>query len=170
MDEEHVAQTTPQGSQLDAVEHGHEDRDVNVRSIMGWLTFVGVFTAVTLVGITLLFKTLNAVNSRNDKLPSPLFVEKQLPPPPYIEGLIVNGKVHGMTQHLLEVRKRESAMLEKWKLGKSDAQTWSVPISDDMVAEVAKENPRVATEATDEDFLREYPSDGSGGLRSDFRQ
>jgi hypothetical protein len=129
-DELHVTQTTPQGSQDDAVEHGHEERDADVGSIMKWLIGVGVFAAATLVGIAVLYNLLAASNANRYEVPL-LYVEQSGPVKPVIEGLIVGGKDNaahatvggqraGMTEHLAAVRKREADDLKRWGLNSTD--------------------------------------------------
>lgn len=162
-DELRVDQTTPQGSQDNAVDNGHEERDTNVGGIMKWLTGTGILALFTLGLVVGIFKVLDRVTDSQVK-PSPMFQEQKLPPAPYIEGLIVKGERAGMTEHQYEVRKRESAELTRWKMGESDPYVWSVPISPDEVKEIP-DQPAGDAAATDKMFSAGNFSDASGGLK-----
>ena len=167
-DEFRVDQTTPQGSQLDAVEHGHEDRDANVGGIMKWLIGTGILAAVSLALVVGIFKVLDRVTDSPVK-PSPMFQEAKLPPAPYIEGLVVKGERAGMTEHLVRVRQRESQQLAGWKMGESDVHNWSVPLKDSDAAGIAGA-PKGDATATDRSFYEGQLSDSSGGLKPTLRR
>jgi hypothetical protein len=224
-DELRVTQTTPQGSQEDAVEHGHEERDANVGSIMKWLIGVGVFAAATLVGIVILYNVLTAANANRYATPT-LYVEQKKPVLPAIEGLVIGGVRAGMTEHLAAVREREATYLNRWGMkvptlahgpsrvegdgdhspqgngatgghsgvdesghvqqgghqteqghghNSADMQSQVLPtefrieITDAMVAEVTRENPRSAGSSAGagraDSFWQGGMSDSSGGLK-----
>jgi hypothetical protein len=164
-DEFRVNQTTPQGSQGNAVEHGHEERDANVGGIMKWLIATGVIAAVAMLLVVGIFKGLEYATEQPGR-PSPLYQKNKLPPAPYIEGLVVKGERAGMTEHLFKVRMRESEQLARWQLGESDPHTWSVPMSPQAVRDVPTQ-PAGDTAATDQMFNQGQLNDASGGLRND---
>lgn len=166
-DEFRVNQTTPQGSQNNAVEHGHEERDANVGGIMKWLIATGVVAVVSLMLVVGIFKALDHLTDTPSR-PSPLYMkgEDRLKnmPGPYIEGLVVKGERAGMTEHLLRMRKRESAELARWQMGKSDPDTWSVPMDEQATRDIPMQPAGDAT-ATDKMFNQGQISDASGGLK-----
>lgn len=175
-----VDQTTPQGSQDNAVEFGHEERDTNVGGIMKWLIGTGILAVFTLGLVVGIFKVLDHVTDSQVK-PSPMFVEAQMPPAPYIEGLAFTARDKhgipirggdgvplvdraGMTEHLQDVREHESAELERWKMGESDPYMWHVPIEKDETKEVP-DQPKGDEAKTDKMFEDGQLSDASGGLK-----
>ena len=179
-DELRVDQTTPQGSQENAVEFGHEERDTNVGGIMKWFIGTGLLAVFTLALVVGIFKTLDHVTDSQVK-PSPMFVEDRMPPAPYIEGLsyrvrdkdgkpiVKHGRdvVHraGMTEHLMDVREDESKTLQSWNLGESDPYTWSVPMEKIETGEVPQQ-PGGDEAKTDRMFMDGQLSDASGGMKT----
>lgn len=166
-DELRVDQTTPQGSQENAVEHGHEERDANVGGIMKWLVGTGIVAAVALAFVVVIFKTLDRVTD-TPSVPSPLLLAPkarlQKVQGPYIEGLVVDGERSGMTEHLLRVRRHESEQLASWKLGESDVYTWSVPLQNSDARGITGA-PAGDEAGTDWMFGQGQLSDASGGMK-----
>ena len=166
-DELRVDQTTPQGSQDNAVEFGHEERDAHVGGIMKWLVGTGILGAVSLALVVGIFKVLDRVTD-SQVAPSPMVVPAKARlvkmPGPYVEGLVVDGQRSGMTEHLLRVRRHESEQLTAWHLGDSDEFTWTVPLKKKDVADVAGSPAGNETDAN-EMFVRGQLSDSSGGLK-----
>src|SRR5262245_64649282 len=78
-------ETTPQGTQADAVPFGHEARDMNLRQVIGW--FVGTAVSTIIIQIIFFFGWLqwNAIAQTRQPLPSPLFAVPQVPPAPRLE-------------------------------------------------------------------------------------
>lgn len=76
-DELHVDKTTPQGTQEAGVDHGHENRDVKMRPLMGWFGGLAVLMIVVFLSMWGLFGILASYESSRDVLPSPLFTTRQ---------------------------------------------------------------------------------------------
>jgi hypothetical protein len=81
-DEVAVSETTPQGTQENGVAKGHDERDINLRAIMGWFAGLAVMTVVAFAVMYGMFVLLANREEKQDILPSPLFAKRQRPPEP----------------------------------------------------------------------------------------
>jgi len=189
-------QTTPQGTQQNAVVYGHDDRDVFVGSVIRWLVGVGIGTAIIIGILAVLFGVMKRGYEANDRIPSPLFVENQIPPRPRIEGFTIfddEGKsaemrdvtpdrIEGFTiygkdgkpikfrdgtpEHLAAVRGYEENTLKKFGLGKVDEHNQSTNITPQMALNLADKIPAAKSAPADEKSAG-LMSDASGGTLID---
>lgn len=81
VEEFHVEHTTPQGTQADGVEFGHENRDVKLRALLAWFTGLVVMMIVVFVAMWGLFAGLAAYQSGHDVMPTPMYTAGQHIPP-----------------------------------------------------------------------------------------
>lgn len=129
-DEVIVSQTTPQGTQENGVEYGHDMRDINVGSIMRWLVGTGVGVGLVLAFLVGLYRYMDNTHDYMDELPSPLFAKNAKPPVPRIEGFMMAddyGPLHafpigkaiprdGTPEEMAVVRQEELAKLKSYGL------------------------------------------------------
>ena len=92
--EEHYApdQTSPQGTQEGGLEHGHEEADVNIRSFVNWMIGLIASTLICILVLAVVFQVLLARERAKEKLPSPLFSQRQTPPEPRVFPNIVDDQ------------------------------------------------------------------------------
>lgn len=76
--------TTPQGTQAEGVEHGHENLDVNFRSLLLWFGGLAIGLAVTFIVAAAAFEWWSAWagGAVAEPLPSEVFARQQTPPLP----------------------------------------------------------------------------------------
>src|SRR5262245_43457520 len=76
--------TTPQGTQSYGVEHGHEETDVNPRTIIDWLAGLAVCVVVISLALYGSFMAWRSYERGMVKPPSPVFAVREEPPSPRI--------------------------------------------------------------------------------------
>lgn len=169
-DDEHVSpsRTMPQGTQENGVEHGHEERDVNLPALIRW----GVGLVVLTVAVQLLlwgvFYLLLAREKTKDRFPSQLFVTKQVPPLPRLVPNPVDaserpaGPLQDPMEHLQEFRVREDRSLER--LGLIDSSTGLPHLPDSALEALVPPGDRTGARTPLE---QPAPSDSSGGLNTE---
>jgi len=165
--------TTPQGTQENAVLYGHDDRDVFVGSIMRWLVGVGVGAAVLIGILVVLFGVMKRRYEADDRIPSPLFASKQLPPKPRIEGFAIYDEYgrtteprDGTPEHMAVVREQEAADLKSFGLGETDPDNYSTKITPQMASKLSGKMS-VAKAAPKSEDSAGLMSDASGGTLID---
>src|SRR3989442_1046302 len=77
-------QTTPQGTQEEGVDFGHEERDVNLGSILGWFAALGAIVGVVVLLLWGVFSMWTQTPNTKDAVPSPVFARKRRYPAPLI--------------------------------------------------------------------------------------
>src|SRR5687768_8346694 len=82
LDETLVSVTTPQGTQEQGVERGHDDRDIDIRAVMVWLRSLAIMAVVAILAMWGMFAGLSALQEKKDILPSPLFLTERQPAVP----------------------------------------------------------------------------------------
>ena len=116
--------TTPQGTQTEGVEHGHENLDVNFRSLTLWFGGLAVGLAVTFVVATLAFETWSSTAEGAKPLPSPVFARQQTPPLPRLLPNPTDFPGHPLPDPPTIMREwRKSQLEEAEKYGLANAQT-----------------------------------------------
>jgi hypothetical protein len=81
-DELEVEETTPQGTQENGVDKGHDERDVDLGAILRWFMGLAALAAVAILGMWGMFVFLAKREEVKDIVPSPLFVAQRQPQPP----------------------------------------------------------------------------------------
>jgi hypothetical protein len=76
--------TTPQGTQAEGVEHGHEGQDVIFGPIFWWFGGLSIFMGLSLIILHVTMGMWTARDVRENQLPSPLFAEQREMPAPRI--------------------------------------------------------------------------------------
>src|SRR5438874_11098037 len=83
--DEHIPdQTTPQGTQEAGVETGHEAHDLNFPVVFRWFIGLVLFAAASQVLLMSAVYFWNRHAEATDRLPSPLFGARQVPPEPRV--------------------------------------------------------------------------------------
>jgi hypothetical protein len=83
--EEHPEFTIPQGTQAYAVEHGHEDRDVDIGNLLSWFGgLMGGLILSILLMRAFFFAIIGHENEEKGQIPSPLFAQRVEPPLPHL--------------------------------------------------------------------------------------
>src|SRR2546422_628658 len=77
-------ETTPQGTQEEGVEQGHEERDVNLRAILGWFAALGAVVVVVVLLLWGVFEMWARSAPKEDLPPSPVFAREPHYPAPLI--------------------------------------------------------------------------------------
>src|SRR5712691_10891585 len=135
--------TTFQWAPGPGVEHGHEGTDANLRSIVQWLLITGVFMFLSIVVLWWTFDLWAGYETRNEKLPSPLFARPQVPPEPRVMPNPVDSNAHpdepmrGPSALLSDHRRVEDAELKQYGL---EDPTGAPQLPPDAVATVLAAN------------------------------
>jgi hypothetical protein len=146
-DDEHFAPavTTPQGTQAYAVDGGYEERDVNLKAVVGWFAGLSVATFVIIVALGATFRLMVSYQEKQRPVPSPIFAAPQVPPEPRLIPNPVGFKV-SETQPLPnpidvhnEEKQREDAELAK--LGLIDPATGLPRLPEQIIRSVATAQP-----------------------------
>jgi hypothetical protein len=176
-EDEHVAPalTTPQGTQANGVEHGHEGRDILFGPLVKWFIGLGLFLGLTVLLGTATFRLWGAEVAREDQLPSPLFAQQGAPPEPRIlpnpidSGLNPMEHVKEYPESLPQERLREAQAAEQ--IGVLDARTGLPILSDRVVSEVVSRYGTAggAASATHNPVQDLMPSGSSGGTVTEDR-
>ncbi len=140
LEAEHTAprRTLPQGTQLRAVDHGHEERDVRYGSVVAWFSALALLTAVVFVFILFMFQFLLRFNEERDRIPSPIFTERTPPPAPRLLPNRIDDPpdprrpLRHPTEYGTEERDREARQLRD--LGLADPQTGLPTIPPEVAA------------------------------------
>ena len=84
LQDEHYAPsvTMPQGTQAEGVEHGHEERDIQAPMLVRWFGLMMVALVAQIALLWGLYSYMGATSARVDMLPSELFGQRTVPPPP----------------------------------------------------------------------------------------
>ena len=179
---QHHEVTTPQGTQENGVEHGHEHRDLNIRALIAW--FVGLFALIfaTLLLLWGMFDGLAFWENRKDRLPSPMFAERREPPLPRIlpnpadsrdnpQAPFTGPGEYGQQELREEERKAEA-------LGLMDSQTGLPRIPEALATEAMELGAPATATASPGDpdvwppqdgLSQPFPSDSSGGWNLENR-
>lgn len=171
--------TTPQGTQENAVERGHEGRDIDFRKIVGWFTALVVLIVVVQFLLWGQFRLLKSRADRRDVLPSPLFSIPQPPPEPRLLPNPVESRQNPTepprgpgTTAVLDFRQEDEA-LERHGLW--DTKTGRPRLPDAVVKSLTRpQTPAgggagVGAQGVKDPLHLEMPSDASGGLSMENR-
>jgi len=160
--EQAPAQTTPQGSQKEGVEHGHEGTDVDLRSVIQWFSLVALTMAASIAVMWWVFHAWSAYEETTERLPSPLFGQQQVPPLPQVLPNLADTRAHqermrGPSELLRDYRQQEDQALIRAGLEAPDGRPQLPPAA--MAA-----LPRQPTTSTlFSGLTRPMPSSSSGG-------
>jgi len=176
---EHFAptRTTPQGTQADGVEHGHEERDIYLPAIIRWFAVLGITVGVVFTVMWGFMTVMTGRAGRNQVpavfetrqtpptprlLPNPVddpaTPTKPIPMPPEIMAQIINEENHALQQ-----------------IGLQDSATGLPHIPPDAAATVARQAAPLGSgaaavdPAADTGVIQWMPSDASGGTRMENR-
>ena len=83
-DDEHLIPTVtlPQGTQEHGVDHGHEQRDIQVPALVRWFGGLAIVTALLMAIMGAAFWGMQRREAAGDVPPSPIFTQRQQPPRP----------------------------------------------------------------------------------------
>jgi len=175
-EEDAPLRTTPQGTQEYGVVNGHEERDVNFRSVIGWFAALGVSTVVIIGVLFGMFRGLEWWQRSQERLPSPLFAQRQEPPLPRLLPNPVDARLSprlgllGPIEYHDDVKKAEDVELLRMGLLNKDTGLPELPaqaVADLTGAPAAGAPP---TTGAPEDALRQaIPADSSGGTTLEDR-
>jgi hypothetical protein len=182
-DERAPDRTTPQGTQAESVEHGHEGVDVDLPQVFAWFGGLLIFTIVVQILLWGTFKWWLARADMADKLPSPLFAIRQTPPPPRIEPNPVDYPVTPVSNPRAaqpDYPERPPGFHEKekqeaQKLGLEDEKTGLPKLPEQAVAKVLATAHGPASSRTPggqpagPELEQPMPSYPSGGTRTEDR-
>lgn len=169
-DDEHIApsRTMPQGTQEHGVDHGHEERDVNLPALLRWAAGLVVLTVAVQLFLWGVFYLLLARETTKDVFPSQLFVAKQVPPLPRLVPNPVDarerpvGPLQDPMEHLQEFLKREDRSLER--LGLIDGSTGLPRLPDSALEALVPPGARTGVRTL---VVQPAPSDSSGGTTTE---
>jgi hypothetical protein len=133
---EHIApeRTTPQGTQAQGVEHGHEAVDVDFRSLFFWFGGLAAGLAITFLGVMAAYGWWFARAGRHDTLPSQVFAQQQTPPLPRLLPNPTDFPGRPLPEPPVIMRAwRESQQKLAQKYGLADAKT-GLPVLPDSAA------------------------------------
>jgi hypothetical protein len=144
-DEERAPErTTPQGTQEGGVDHGHEVADMDLAQVGGWFLGLAVTCLVSMVLLWATFRWWSSTNARNEQLPSQLFAQREVPPPPrilpnpvdYPENQMTNPRADApdYPETLPGERERQDKALQQ--LGLQDPSTGLPVLPESAVARV----------------------------------
>jgi hypothetical protein len=175
--------TTPQGTQAQGVEFGHEGRDLSFRPIFYWFGGFLIFLGLSLLMLHTTMGLWTAKEARETALPSPLFAQQQEIPAPRILPNPIDSGLNPM-----EVGQRypealpadhEQEMEDAVRVGVVDATTREPALPTGAVSKVLSQNgaagggapaPAGAGEQGATSAVRELmPSDSSGGRAMEDR-
>jgi len=77
-------ETTPQGTQEEGVEYGHEEKDIDLRATLGWFAALGVTVVTVVVLLWGVFELWLHQTPKEELPPSPVFAQGTRYPAPYI--------------------------------------------------------------------------------------
>lgn len=86
LEDEHIApaRTTPQGTQENGVEFGHEERDTSIRELLVWFGGLIGFMLVVVIALWGVYSVWQNSVRQAEELPSPLFGVRPVPPEPRV--------------------------------------------------------------------------------------
>jgi hypothetical protein len=122
-DEPLPARTTPQGTQANGVDHGHEERDVDFRAIVKWFAGLAISLAIIMPVVWFGLQAALPLIEGGDRPTSAVFAEQwELPAPrvlpnpfdsPLDRVTSLPQPLLGPAQYLNEYRRTEDAALVK---------------------------------------------------------
>ena len=143
-DEQVPERTTPQGTQEGGVEHGHEATDASLPQIGGWFLGLALTCIISQILIWATFQWWVSTAANKDRLPSPFFAQRQVPPPPRIQPNPIDYPENQMTNPRADApdypetlpgeRQREDQQLQR--LGLQDQATGLPRLPEQAVATV----------------------------------
>ena len=160
LDETLVSVTTPQGTQEQGVESGHDDRDIDIRAVMVWLRSLAIMAIVSILAMWGMFVGLSALQEPKDVVSSPFFLTKNQPRPPHPRLLPEPWEA------LDQETKQENMQLEKYHLVDEKGD----PKLPDNAVGLVKEAQNQGTAQNQQTWqtMRAMPSDSSGGTKMEL--
>jgi hypothetical protein len=154
-EETHVTVTTPQGTQEQGVESGHDDRDIDIRAVMIWLRSLAIMAVVAILAMWGMFVGLSALQEKKDVVPSSLYLSEKQPPLPQPRLLPEPWEA------LKQETKAENNKIEKYNLADAKGN----PKLPDNAVSLVKDAPTQGATANQPTWqtMQEMPSDSSGG-------
>jgi hypothetical protein len=169
--------TTPQGTQAEGVEHGHENLDVNFRSLMLWFGGLAIGLAVTFIVATAAFEWWSSLAGGTEPLPSEVFARQQTPPLPRLLPNPTDFPGHPLPEPRVIMQAwREQQELLAQQYGLADPRTGLPALPKSAAAAVlaaaggaaGRRAPASAPAATDA-LQQPMPSGASGGTATENR-
>lgn len=177
--------TTPQGTQAQGVEYGHEGKDLIFRPIFYWFGGFLVFLGLSLILLHTTLGLWTAREARETALPSPLFAQQpQIPAPRILPNPIDSGlnPMEEGQRYPESLRwEREQEIEDATRVGVVDAKTGEPALPDAAVARVLAQNgsaagggpartsPASAVQNTTPAVTELMPADSSGGRTMEDR-
>jgi hypothetical protein len=166
--------TTPQGTQEEGVEFGHEERDVNFRPVFRWFIALAAVTGLTQLMLALGLAAWMKHEEKLDVPPSRVFaVQQQAPEPRLLPNPVDSPPTSrepqiGPMEALRFFRQREDQALQRH--GLQDAQTGLPTLPPRAVAAVTAQPTAPAPGGRPRDALTQpMPSSSSGGTAMENR-
>ncbi|MDQ3812335.1 MAG: hypothetical protein M3347_00120 [Armatimonadota bacterium] len=159
-----VERTTPQGTQENGVERGHENRDVKMKPLFRWFGGLAVLTFGTFLLIYGMFTFFLVRETKKDVLPSRMFAEEVRPPKPL---LLPRPWEHLKVETQAERRRlSDPKELSAPEAALVDPKTGNPKLPPNAVSMVGPQQPG----GTNQTFnaLSQSPSDASGGRAPDW--
>jgi hypothetical protein len=179
--------TTPQGTQANGVEHGHEERDVDFRALVKWFGALGIMMAIIMPVVWFGYQAARPLIEGVDAPPSPVFTQRwSLPMPrvlpnpfdaPVDRVVSLPQPLMGPAGYLVEARRMEEATLDRLELRypatfDDPSKAGQPRLPERAVNAVIAAAGRAATGARGGEMsgdLRMMPSGYSGGTRMESR-
>lgn len=178
-DDDHAeppVRTTPQGTQFYAVEHGHEERDVDVPVLIRWFFYVA---ALSIGASVVLVFGMQLLAARERATQAPLSALRQIQVDPPLPRLIPNPTDErgreglpqvGPIEYHLAFKQAENEQLQA--LGLYDMEAKSMVLPENAAQAVQSLNGGAAATAgaaAGDQVQWIMPSDASGGLGNEDR-
>jgi hypothetical protein len=158
--------TTPQGSQEEGVERGHDAIDISFQPVFKWFAFLILLVVGSQLLLWAAIALWDARAEQRDVLPSPLYGMSPPPPTPRVlpnrvdSPSNVREPMKGPGEELEVYRKREAESLER--IGLWDRSTGRPALPDRAVEAVTRE-AAASGAPTGQGTGQMMPSSASGG-------
>ena len=161
--------TIPQGTQLQAVEHGHEERDINFNSLVGWFSGLAALVVVVIAIMVGTFALLTTAANQANVLPSPVMGVRIVPPEPRLLPNPADSRANPykpmMGPQYTGYHERVDEIDSLERAGLWDPNTGVPRLPPDALAAVSRENPPAGSPGTAaiDGSKKLMPSASSGG-------
>lgn len=169
--------TMPQGVQIAGTPGDYEKRDINIQQFFAWMIYLFVSTAL-IIGIMYgAFHLLLRREEASDRLPSPLFAQKRVPPLPRLLPNRIDHPVR-LDQHVPDPpeigqleRRSENDGLARHRLLNTETGLPTIPadVAQRVIGSVGAAGAGGGNAGGREGLQAPMPSDSSGGIFTEDR-